>query len=218
MNRKNVVIFTLIIFAIIIAIVLLTNKLNSEQTELESHPSIENQPTIGDADAVVSIVEFGDYKCPSCKAWGEDIYPKLKEKYIDTGKAKFSFINVLFHGNESKLASLASESVYKQDPASFWDFHEAIFAAQPEAQQHDQQWVTTDKLLEIAKSSAPNVDLNQLEEDINHDGTLEQVLIDDSLVKEFDIPFTPTIVINGVMLKDPFDYKAIESIIEEELK
>ncbi|WP_420831212.1 thioredoxin domain-containing protein [Paenibacillus lignilyticus] len=37
----------------------------------------------------MSIVEFGDFKCPSCKAWGEQLYPKLKEAYIDRGKSQF---------------------------------------------------------------------------------------------------------------------------------
>lgn len=51
--------------------------------------------------------------------------------YVDTGDVKFSYINVLFQGNESVVGSLAAEAVYEQSPESYCDFHKALFAAQP---------------------------------------------------------------------------------------
>lgn len=141
MNKKTLMIVTVLVFAVIVAAIVILNK-QLEKTDQEQNAgkevSIENQPTIGAPDAPVTIVEFGDYKCPGCAGWSESIYPKLKKDYIDTGKVKFAFINVLFHGPESLLASLASESVYNQDPEAFWDFHDALFAAQPTNQQHDE--------------------------------------------------------------------------------
>lgn len=59
---------TLILFAAIIGLVLFLNREKETVTETESslkkHPPIENQPTIGEADAPDSSVEFGNYKCP----------------------------------------------------------------------------------------------------------------------------------------------------------
>ncbi|MBM7713564.1 protein-disulfide isomerase [Bacillus thermophilus] len=220
MNSKKLVLFTLGFIALLVAIVFLVNQQDkdTQSNKKAEHPPIEQQPTMGKTDAPVSIVEFGDYKCPSCKAWGETVFPQLEKEFIQTGKATFSYINVLFHGEESTLAALASESVYKQDPDSFWAFHNAVFAQQPETQQHDNQWVTSEKLVEIAKETAPEIDLKQLEEDINTEGTKEEVKKDDDLVKEFNVELTPTIIINGVMVEDPFDYDAIVSLIEKELE
>ncbi|OKL37936.1 DsbA family protein [Domibacillus mangrovi] len=223
-NSKKIVISTLILFAAIVGLVLFFNREDEiaqetdQTTNRKGHPSIDGQPTLGNADAPVSIVEFGDYKCPSCKQWGETVYPKLVEDYVDTGKVKFSYINVLFHGEESILAALASESIYKQDPESFWTFHKAVFDAQPTTQEHDNPWVTVDKLKEIAVKTAPKVDVAQLEADLNAEATsvAEQVSTDDGLVKEFNVPYTPTIIVNGVMLEDPFDYERIVSLIKEE--
>lgn len=222
-NSKKIVISTLILFAAIVGLVLFLNREDEtaqetpQSTTSKGHPSIEGQPTLGDADAPVSIVEFGDYKCPSCKQWGEVVYPKLIEDYVNTGKAKFSYINVLFHGEESILAALASESVYKQDPENFWAFHKAVFSAQPATQEHDNPWVTVEKMKEIAAKTAPNTDLAQLEDDLKQESTsvAENVSKDDGLVKEYEVPFTPTIIIDGVMLEDPFDYEKIVSLIEE---
>ena len=217
--KKNqwLVIMTVVAVALIALAFVLLNQDETTTVDRGDHVSIEGQPTLGNPDAKVSIVEFGDYKCPSCKQWGETIYPQLKADYLDKEDVSFSYINVLFHGQEPILASLASESVYEQDPDSFWKFHKALYDAQPESQQHDDVWVTVEKLKEIA-SETTSVDLAQLEQDLGEDSTvIEKVSTDDGLVKENGIQFTPSIMINGVMLEDPFNYEQIQQLIEQDL-
>ncbi|WP_425414764.1 thioredoxin domain-containing protein [Peribacillus kribbensis] len=34
------------------------------------------------------MYEFGDYKCPSCKMFNEQVLPSIKKEFVDTGKAK----------------------------------------------------------------------------------------------------------------------------------
>lgn len=217
--KKNqwLVIMTVVVVALIALVFVLLNQDEPTTADRGDHVSIEGQPTLGDPDAKVSVVEFGDYKCPSCKQWGETIYPQLKADYLDKEDVSFSYINVLFHGQESILASLASESVYEQDSESFWEFHKALYDAQPASQQHDNAWVTVEKLKEIAGETT-SVDLAQLEQDLGENSTvLEKVSTDDGLVKENGVQFTPSIMINGVMLEDPFDYEQIQQLIEQDL-
>ncbi|MDX8367224.1 thioredoxin domain-containing protein [Cytobacillus sp. IB215665] len=183
---------------------------------MTSHPPIETQPTVGKADAPVSIVEFGDFKCPACKSWGENIYPKLKKDYIDKGVVKLSYINVQFHGEESTLGSLAAESVYRHDSNSYWDFHKKLYGEQP-GENHDGQWITTEKLLKVAMETT-DIDLQQLENDINEESTIEEVNLAESLVNAYQIQMTPTIIINSVLIENPFDYEKIVTIIEEEIE
>jgi len=47
--------------------------------------------TIGSADAPVTIVEYASMTCPACANFHGTILPKLKEKYIDTGKVRLVF-------------------------------------------------------------------------------------------------------------------------------
>lgn len=218
---KIVVIVTLIIVVLIVALFVLNN--NTSESEFESNteepvgqPPIDGQPTIGDSDAPVTVVEFGDFKCPACKAWGEDVFPRLISDYVDTGEVKFSYINVLFHGEESALASLAAESVYKQNPDSYWDFHEALFAEQP-SDDHHSSWVTTDKILEVANGIS-DIDTEQLELDIENNSVINEVNKDAELVTEFNVQFTPTIMVNETVIEDPFDYEAIKSAIDHALE
>ncbi len=211
---KYLVIITLLVAVLLAAIVMLNNKAQPKDEALESHPPTEGQPTLGEGDAPVSIVEFGDFKCPACKAWGDQIYPKVKSDFIDTGKANLTYVNVLFHGEESILAALAAESVYKNDPESYWNFQKELYKEQPEGDNHDAAWVTVDKLTEVAEKTT-NMDIGQLKKDIENEANEEELNIDTNLVQEFNIEQTPTIIINGTKLEDPYDYERIKSLIEE---
>lgn len=222
MKQKKVlvVVTLLIVFLIVLSMFLIKNNAVQEKksTVLNNTVKIEGQPTQGENSAPVSVVEFGDYKCPSCKQWGETVYPKLKKEFIDTGKVQFSYINVLFHGEESILAAKASESVYRQDKKAFWTFHKAIYDAQPRVEQHDDPWVTEESLLRIAAKSVPDINREQLTSDLrNNADILDEVSKDDALVKEHGVELTPTIVINGIKLDDPFDYDTISRVIEEQV-
>ena len=43
----------------------------------------------GKADAPATIVEYASMTCGHCAAFHKDVWPALKAKYVDTGKAKF---------------------------------------------------------------------------------------------------------------------------------
>ena len=45
----------------------------------------------GSADAPSTIIEYGSLTCSHCAAFHRDVWPALKARYIDTGKAKFIF-------------------------------------------------------------------------------------------------------------------------------
>lgn len=211
---KFAVIMTLMAVVLLAVIVLLSNKQESSPTEIKQI-DVAGQPLFGEEDAPVTVVEFGDFKCPACKAWGERVYPALVEDYIEAGKVKFSFINVLFHGEESTLGSLAAESVFERNPEVYWDFHKALYDAQP-VEDHDALWITNEKILEIA-SEFPKIDQALLKEDMEQQATMEGIKIDEKLVQEAGIEMTPTIVINGKVMEDPFDYEAIKTAIEQEI-
>lgn len=215
---KMAVVITIIIFALLIAL-MLVNNMKSDTTNnvsFDKQPSIEGQPVLGDPDAPVTVVEFGDFKCPACKAWSQNFYPQLVKDYVETGKVKFAYINVLFHGEESKLGSLAAESVFKQNPESYWIFNKEMFKAQP-SENHDDLWITKEKILEIA-SGIPNIDVEQLEADINNQTEMDEVNKDSQLVEEFEVKLTPSIMVNGTMVEDPFDYEQIKLLIDQALE
>lgn len=142
MNKK---IFWLIgiIAVCFIGIIMLTNTSSKESVVID----YEGQPFLGAASAPVEIVEFGDYKCPHCKDFNDRMFPIIYKELIETGKAKFYFMNYSFIGPDSMTAALFAETVYKElGNEPFWAFHSLLFANQTTAD--GQLTVFTEELLE----------------------------------------------------------------------
>lgn len=219
MRNKWLVVGTLAIVIVLTMVVLISNSSNVDEdvaTEYGASPNVEGQPYLGDAEAPVTVVAFGDYKCPSCKAWDETIFPELKDTFIDDGIVQFIHVNTPFHGEESMLAAQASESIWNQNPGAFWTFHEAVYQNQPETQQHDEQWVTEETLLEIASSLDENINLENLKQDLQQQAFQEEIGEDIDLVEQFEVAQTPTIMVNQYKLTNPFDYEQMVALIEQE--
>lgn len=216
MNQKKLVIGTIIGFIVLVGLIIFLNQMKNKDNfgQEVTHPSIEGQPTIGNEDATVSIVEFGDYKCPACMSWADQIYPKLVKDYIDTGKVKLSFVNVLIYPPESTIASLASEYVNLHHPDQFWDVHQAIFHAQK-----DSTTITLESITEIVQTVIPELDVDQFQAGLQEEGDIADALQTDlDLGNQTNITKTPSVVINGILLDDPFDYKMIQKAIEHKLE
>lgn len=219
MRNKLLVILTLVVAIVVVSWVVISNSNNVSEDlarEFDIAPAIEGQPHLGDPEAPVTVIEFGDYKCPSCKSWDETVFPQLKEEYIDSGVVKFVHINTPFHGEESLLAAQASESVWHNSPDAFWEFHKEIYQNQPETQQHDELWVTEERLLEIASVVESTIDLERLEEDIQSSAFNEEVATDINLIDEYEVAQTPTIMVNNYQMNNPFDYISLVELVETE--
>ena len=71
-----------------------------------------NEPTLGSANAKVTMVEFGDFQCPFCKQYYQQNFAQIKSQYIDTGKVKLIFRDfplTQIHVN-AQIAAEAAES------------------------------------------------------------------------------------------------------------
>jgi protein-disulfide isomerase len=55
----------------------------------------EQDFSLGRANAKVKVVEYASLSCPHCAAFHAEVFPAFKKKYIDTGKVRFTFKEVL---------------------------------------------------------------------------------------------------------------------------
>ena len=46
---------------------------------------------LGNANASVTVTEYASMTCPHCAAFNEQVFPKIKKEYIDTGKVRWIF-------------------------------------------------------------------------------------------------------------------------------
>lgn len=50
-----------------------------------------NDHALGSIAAPITLVEYASVTCPHCASWSLSVFPKLKEKYIDSGKVRYVF-------------------------------------------------------------------------------------------------------------------------------
>jgi protein-disulfide isomerase len=82
---------------------------------------------LGNQNAPITIIEYGDYQCPFCTRYFTQIQPLIKSQYIDTGKAKMVFRDLAFLGPESTAAANAAQCA--NDQGKLWNYHDALYAA-----------------------------------------------------------------------------------------
>lgn len=115
-----------IVAVCLIAIVMLTNA--KEEAVVIDY---EGQPFLGEASAPVEIVEFGDYKCPHCGEFNKTLLPMINQELVETGKAKFYFMNYSFIAADSTTSAQFAETVYQElGNEVFWEFHHLLFTNQ----------------------------------------------------------------------------------------
>jgi protein-disulfide isomerase len=177
--------------------------------------SYDKMPVLGDTKAPVQIVELGDFKCPSCQFFSQQIEPQLKKDFIDKGIASFYFMNFTIIGPDSNTAALAGQSIYHQNPEAFWKFYDAIYKNQ---QNEKIQWATADFLTELARKEGLSVDYDKLKQDIVSKTYQKEVDEQNAFANKNRFSSTPTILINGKPFDKVFDYNALKTAIENAQK
>lgn len=81
---------------------------------------------LGKDDAPVTIIEYASMTCPHCAHFTVETFPKLKEKYIDTGKVKYIFREFPL----DPLAAGASMLARCADKGQYFSLIELLFSTQ----------------------------------------------------------------------------------------
>lgn len=162
-----------------------------------------------------TIVEYGDFKCSYCKNVEDDIMPKLKEQYIDTGKADYKFRNVATLGLDSLIGARAGNAVEMYAPDEYSNFQKLMFDEQPN---NEKTWITT----KLVNRQIDNLDIEEgIKEKIKKEynsadsKTADKITKDNERAKKHKIKTVPTVFINGKKVKDPYNYKEYEKLLKK---
>lgn len=165
--------------------------------------STDDQPSKGNQNAKVTVVEFTDYQCPSCAA-AQPVLEKLITEYGDRVRFVIRDFPLQMHP-EARKAAEAAEAAREQ--GKYWDFIALLFrnqsALKPEQLKQYAQVLGLDR----AKFDAALED-GRFAEKVDRD------LFDG---QRFGVSGTPTFFVNGRRTKDS-TYEALKAAIEEALK
>ena len=93
--------------------------------ETRAQLQIKDSPSLGPADAQVTLVEFSDFECPICRSLHDSLrgllpnYPQVRVIFKD-------FPLEQIHP-WARTAALAGRCAYQQNPAAFWKMYDLIY-------------------------------------------------------------------------------------------
>ncbi|MFB5196860.1 DsbA family protein [Neobacillus sp. KR4-4] len=183
----------------ILGFIFLGNHSKQQDKTTSTKINYSNQPYIGKESAPVSIIEFGDYKCPNCKNFGKDVVPIIQKELVDTGKAKFYFMNDSFINVDSERSAKFAESVYAElGNDTFWKFHELLYEKQPEDTKYEKMDVFTEEFLtNTLKEMASDSDVDKVVKNFDAKKSNDAWQKDMDYAEKLGVTGTPTLYVNG---------------------
>lgn len=170
-----------------------------------------NDPTaVGDIDAPVTMVAYSDYQCGYCAKWSNDSLPTLVERYVDAGKLRIEYRDIMFYGEISRRSAELAVAAGLQ--GKYHEFHEEIFADGATAKDAD---FSASGVKAMAKSIG--VDHEQFVADAASDTTAALVQRNHDEAKELGVTGTPTFIINGSPVIGAQPLEAFTQVIDAEL-
>lgn|SRR3990167_4289684 len=210
MSKKTMQ-WIVIIVAIIAIIVIVLFMIRKPAVTLPAPVQIntQNQPTMGNPNAPIHIVAFEDLKCANCMRFNIQLLPKIKKAYIDTGKAKYTFINLAFIPG-SQPAALTARCVYDQNTKLFFDYVDHLYHHQPP---ENENWATIPYLLSMA-TQIKNINQQKLMQCIVSQQN-NNIINQNMKIAEKIMPkgvATPSLYINGILV-NPLTWLQITAVI-----
>ncbi len=156
----------------------------------------------GPASAVVTLLEYGDYKCPRCN---EARFVVRRLETVLGDRMRFAFRNYPLSSLEvnSKHAAEAAETSGAQN--KFWEMHDLLF---------NQQHALSDKHLRVYATQC-GLDMERFNRDMALHTFDSRVREDIFSGDQSGVSDTPTFFINERQHPGPYDYENLLSAIQE---
>lgn len=83
----------------------------------------------GSPEAPITVVEYGDFQCPSCAAFTTRQEARFDQQYVETGKVRFVYQDFpLPQHNHAVIVAAAARAAGEQ--GKFWEMHDLLFTRQ----------------------------------------------------------------------------------------
>ena len=165
---------------------------------------------LGSADAKVTIIEYASLTCSHCATFHKDTYPKLKERYIDTGKVRFTL-------REFPLDPLATAGFMLarcEGESKYYPITDLLFDTQ-------RTWAFVDKPLDALQQMLKQAGFSQEKfESCLRDQKLYEAVnaVRKRGEEKFKVNSTPTFFINGQRHGGSLSIDELEKIIKPMLE
>lgn len=162
-----------------------------------------DEPSIGPADAEVTIVEYSDLECPFC-ARVVPTLDQIQEEYGDKVRIVFRDFPL---GNHQRAIPAAEAALCAHDQDKFWEYHDKIFENQKSLADSD------------LKSYAEELELNMDEFNACTESNKyrTQIAQDQQRGQQLGVTGTPAFFVNGRFMSGAKPFGEFKKVIDSEL-
>jgi protein-disulfide isomerase len=166
---------------------------------------------LGPANATVTITEFASMTCPHCAAFNEQVFPKIKAEYIDTGKIRYVFREFPLD-IRAAAGSMLARCIAKDDAGKYFAVIDLLFK-----QQNDWMKNSAETLSRIGKQAG--LSQQAVDDCLKDQALLDKIAADQKYASEvLKVDSTPTFFVNGEKIKGETSIEEFEKKINPLLK
>ena len=173
-------------------------------------------PILGNPNAPITLVEFGDYQCHFCNVFFHSTENDILKDYVETGKVRMIFKDFNIIGPDSVNASHGAHCANEQ--GLFWEYHDVLYSNWAG---ENNGWASSENLLRFAQEIGLDIDMWT---ECMKDGKYSQIIVasnDDA--RTLELTGTPAFFVIGpdgktTPIFGAQPYEVFENIFQNELK
>lgn len=175
-------------------------------------PDPDQLPPPSIAIGPVTIAVYEDFGCPHCHEFQADVFPVLENQVLDSDEATYHHRDFPLPADDRSIPmanaarAVQAETNTSDDPTGgFFTYKTAVIEAD--------DW-SDDGLAEIAATKA-DVDGDVVREALEDETYYPTIAADWTRGDENGVDSTPTVLVDGEKVDDPFDADAIVAAVED---
>jgi protein-disulfide isomerase len=130
MHMRKLSLFSAVLAGFILVLGMVSTIGSSARAAEQTLEEMLADRVLGDPEASVTIYEYSSLACPHCATFHSEVLPKVKEKYIDTGKAKLVFRDFPTGGDGGSRATIAAMLARCAPTEQYFGFLDVLFRTQ----------------------------------------------------------------------------------------
>lgn len=164
----------------------------------------------GNANAPVSIIEYGDYECPACAEYQPVVQQILQDYGNKISLAFRNFPLYSIHPNAG-ISAQAAEAAGLQ--GKFWEMHDLLYSKQNDWAGASSNSVVQQYFNGYAQSLGLNI--TKFDADINSSAVMQKIQNDVSTGNTAQIDHTPTFFVNNKQIPNPGSYNDFKAALDQ---
>ncbi len=196
--------------------IVLTLEQNGQKSQIVGNPLLADASSgatyiLGEANAKITMIEFGDYRCGYCRLFSTQTFPKILEQYVKTGKIRYIYRDTVSVGGDQTV-TVSSVSACANEQGKFWDFHQMAHAnVETWGNFNGAELIST---LTQMSSTQLGIKANELNSCVSSNRYATRLTTDIELSRRFGVTGTPAFVINGYFFSGALPFEVYQKIFE----